>query len=95
MRGTITTLNVSKTATAVHAGGAVSPSHAGKTINVTLYRETGGVFQSLATKHPVLSSSSTYSTAFARPNPGTCRIRAVFPGDADHLGSVAAKNFSC
>ena len=95
MRGTTTTINVSKTATVVRAGGAVSPSHAGKTMNVTLYRETGGAFQALATKHPVLNSLSTYSIGFARPNPGTCRIRAVFPGDSDHLGSLAAKNFSC
>jgi PKD repeat protein len=95
VRGTTTTLNVSKTATGVRATGAVSPPHAGKTMNVTLYRQMGGVFQSVATKHPVLSSSSSYSTAFARPSPGTCRIRAVFPGDSDHLGSLAAKDFSC
>ena len=95
VRGTATTLNVSKTMTTAHAGGAVSPSHAGKTMNVTLFRETSGVFHALATKHPVLSASSTYATRFARPSPGTCKVMAAFPGDSDHLGSLASRTFSC
>jgi PKD repeat protein len=95
VRGTTTSLNVTKGTTTVHAAGSVSPSHVGKTMTVTLFRQTSGTFHALATNHPVLSASSTYTTAFARPSAGTCKITASFPGDADHLGSRASQTFSC
>lgn len=64
-------------------------------MNVTLFKVISGEFHPLATNHPVLSSSSTYATSFARPSAGTCKIKAVFPGDSDHLGSLASHTFSC
>jgi hypothetical protein len=93
--GTATTLTVSRTSSRVTAAGAVHPSRAGRSMDVTLTKKRNGVFRLLATHHPTLSATSHYSTRFVRPTAGMCRIIALYPGDAGHLASQKAKTFAC
>lgn len=86
---------VQKTSTRIKVTGSVFPQHPGKEVTVTLYKKRDGVFVKLATKQPTLSSTSAYSTKFARPSSGKCKTRSVFPGDADHLASSRTLKFSC
>ena len=72
---------------------------------VTLYRKVSGSWVRIKAKKPALFgrfdangdgfSDSRFSTSFARPRPGTCRIIAKFRGDADHGPSKATKIFTC
>jgi hypothetical protein len=89
------TAAIRKTTASVRVTGSVSPAHAGKTVSVSLYRKRNGVFVRLSTKSAVLSFSSAYSTSFARPRPGTCKVTSRFPGDTDHLASSKSVTFSC
>jgi hypothetical protein len=86
---------VRKTASRVRVSGSVFPSHPGRTVTVTLYKKKNGLWAKLAVKRPTLSGASAYATAFARPSAGACRVRSVFPGDADHLASSRTVNFRC
>ena len=95
VHGTATTEGVSKTTAKVKAAGKVSPGRAGKHVVVTLSRKSGGRFHVLATHRPTLSSTSHYATSFARPNPGTCRLTARYPGDSTHLASQRTRSFAC
>ncbi|HET7531311.1 MAG TPA: PKD domain-containing protein [Mycobacteriales bacterium] len=93
--GTATSLGVTKHATKVTAAGAVTPSRRGHRVDVTLARRQGGRFHNLATHHPTLTSTSHYSTTFARAAAGTCRLTTRYPGDATHLASSRARVFAC
>lgn len=95
VHGTATTLSVSKTAAKVKASGKVSPRRGGHHVVVTLARKSSGRFHTLATHRPTLTSTSSYATSFARPNPGTCRLTTRYPGDATHLASTRSKTFAC
>jgi hypothetical protein len=90
-----TTLGISKTATKVKAVGTVAPSHPGLPMVVKLFKKISGTWRRLATKRPLLNSASAYSTSFARPSPGDCKVTAKFPGDEDHSASSARKTFNC
>jgi hypothetical protein len=89
------TLLVQKTSSKIRATGSVFPSHAGTRVTVSLYKKRRDHFALIATKRPTLSSTSGYAAAFARPGSGTCKVRSVFGGDADHLASVRKVKFSC
>jgi hypothetical protein len=95
VHGTATTVGVSKTAAKVKAAGRVSPRRAGHHVVVTLSRKSGGRFHVLATHRPTLSSTSHYSTSFARPAAGRCRLRTRYPGDASHLASTRTRSVAC
>ena len=90
-----TTLKVGKTVDRLVAKGRVKPNHRGKKVKVTLYKRSNGSFRKLNAKNVTLSGRSRYSTGFARPSAGRCRITTVFPGDAHHLPSRATKTFAC
>jgi hypothetical protein len=64
-------------------------------VTVKLYRKRGGSFHLLSTKNPMLSALSTYTTAFARPGSGTCRVVSRYAGDAAHTASRRALTFGC
>jgi hypothetical protein len=89
------TAAIQKTTTSIRVTGSVAPAHPGKTVSVSLYRKRDGVFVRLSTKSAVLSFASSYSTSFARPSPGTCKVTSRFPGDTDHLASSKSVTFSC
>ncbi len=93
--GTVTGLTVTKTAGTAKAAGKVTPRRGGHRVVVTLARKRNGAFRTIATHRPVLTSSSTYATTFARPAPGSCRMTARYPGDATHLASTRVKTFTC
>ncbi|HEX9377179.1 MAG TPA: PKD domain-containing protein [Actinomycetota bacterium] len=98
VRGTATTLSLSKTADhrKIRAAGKVLPWHAGRQILVQLFRrKAGGTFAQVATATRTLSSTSGYAVLFPRPDPGTCRVVARFGGDVDHIGSRVAKLTPC
>jgi len=42
-----------------------------------------------------LSALSTYTTAFARPGSGTCKVVSRYAGDAAHTASRRALTFGC
>jgi hypothetical protein len=86
---------VQKTAAKIKVNGSVFPARPGKQVSVSLYRKRGGVFVKLRTKSPTLSAASAYATSFGRPAAGACKVRAVFPGDADYLASSRTVKFRC
>jgi hypothetical protein len=102
---TWTRFSTSKTNARILVSGKLSPAHPGKVMAVILYRKVNGVWVRRATKRPELFgkadrngdgfSDSRFSTSFARPRPGTCRIVSKFRGDADHGPSVASKVIRC
>jgi PKD repeat protein len=93
--GTAVAFTVSKTASGLHVGGSVRPNRAGHPVAVTLARKVGGVFSTLSTRRPTLSSLSRFATSFTRPRAGTCRLRVRYAGDATHLASLSQRIFSC
>jgi hypothetical protein len=90
-----TTLVVQKSSSRVRATGTVFPAHPGSQVTVRLYKKIGGSFRVVSTKRPTLSATSAYATRFSRPSSGTCKIRSIFPGDADHLASSGSVKFRC
>jgi hypothetical protein len=87
--------HVTKTAAKIKVSGSVFPAHPGKQVSVSLYKKQHGSFVKLKTKRPTLSSASAYATRFERPSSGACKVRALFPGDADHLASSKTVKFRC
>jgi hypothetical protein len=92
---TTISLLVQKKSSKLRATGTVFPSHAGSEVTVRLYKKAAGTFKLVATKRPTLSTTSAYAASFNRPASGKCKIRAVFPGDADSLASSRSTKFSC
>ena len=102
---TWTRFGLKKVSGELRVRGLVSPAHPGKHVVVTLYRKVSGSWVRIKAKKPALFgrfdangdgfSDSRFSTSFARPRPGTCRIIAKFRGDADHGPSKATKIFTC
>lgn len=92
---TKTTLQFDKGKDFIDVWGAVSPNHSGKKIVVTLLRKQEGKFVWLSRIQTQLDSESKYAEVFSRFRPGTCKLKAFFPGDAHHLASQAAKTFTC
>ena len=92
---TTTTASVTRTRAAVRVRGAVSPSHQGNRVLVTLFRKRNGAFAKVAAKWSRLGSASGYTGAFRRPRPGVCRVTSRFPGDADHRASARSVSFRC
>ena len=81
--------------TKIQVRGGVSPARPGKSVTVRLDVQRSGDWKTASSKVLTLSSSSTYKTTFGRPNGRTCRLVAIYPGDATHLRSTAVKEFSC
>jgi len=90
-----TTLQVARKPSKLKASGGIDPNRQGESLTVELLRKRQGHFQKLATRHPTLDVLSKYSIGFARPNAGTCKLTAEYPGDADALPSSASKTFRC
>jgi hypothetical protein len=95
IHGTATEFTVARTASVIKVAGSVRPARPRQHVEVTLLRKTGGGFHILASRTLTLTATSHFSTRFARPARGTCRIRARFPGDHDHLASQLARTFAC
>ena len=93
--GSTTTASLTKTRAAVRVRGRVTPAHPRKRVVVKLFRKRSGAFRLVATKRPILSATSRYSTSFKRLRPGTCRVTARFGGDADHRPSARSLTFRC
>jgi hypothetical protein len=92
---TTTTASVTRTRVAVRVRGAVSPSHPGNRVLVTLFRKRNGAFAKVGAKWSRLGSASGYTATFRRPRPGACRVTSRFPGDADHRASARSVTFRC
>ena len=84
-----------KTAEKINVSGRVTPNHAGDEVRVTLLRKKDGRFKRIHKATPTLNAESRYHKSFARPDGGTCRVKAVWPGDADHKTDSAKKTFAC
>lgn len=65
--------------------GKVGPSHAGKTVRLTIKRN-GRV---ISTRNVRLDRSSRYRFTYRPPSVGTYVVSARFAGDADHLGGTS------
>ena len=92
---TYTILRTALGTTSITASGELFTAHPGSTMRVTLYRQVGTTFETVATNNPVLGRYGTYTTSFAIPTADTCKIVARFAGDADSLASQKAKTFIC
>ncbi|MEA2452151.1 MAG: hypothetical protein QOG04_861 [Actinomycetota bacterium] len=75
--------------------GSLSPDDPGAKVAVTLYRKRTGSFRKITTKNATLNSSSDYNVSFSAPNPGTCKVKAVFAGDGLVQADSATKTFTC
>ena len=102
---TATTMTVVKKARRLVAKGTVIPPHPGDRMRVILKKRRDGRFRTIDVKRPLLGDAldrdgdgvfeSNYRTVFKRPRRGVCLLKAVFPGDEDHLKSVARGRFRC
>jgi len=95
----ITSLRRSRTHVTIR--GTLVPRHPGSEMTVTLFKKRNGRFVRVGKKTPSLQQASEYdeesvfTVSFKRPSAETCRVRASFGGDGDHLPSRARKTFSC
>ena len=81
------------------------PAIRGKRMVVSLSRRRNGVWVRVSLKRPLLIGrsdlngdgflDSRFSTRFARPRPGRCRIVARFRGDAGHGPSHSTRFIRC
>ncbi|HEY7661012.1 MAG TPA: SpaA isopeptide-forming pilin-related protein [Actinomycetota bacterium] len=94
---TSTSLSVAKTSSKLKAKGDVDPQPLrGAIVRVTLFRQTGGGFQEVASKAAKIDANGDYAASFGRPNGGTCRITAVFEGSEGRAPSpTVTKTFDC
>jgi hypothetical protein len=92
---TTTTLVIGKTTSTLRAHGSVSPFDPGVQLSVALYRKQAGVYRLIVTTHPPLNNLGRYSTSFERPQAGSCKVTARFPGDANYKPSTRTKLFAC
>jgi hypothetical protein len=95
IRGTATSFTLTKATATIKVAGSVQPSRGGQHVQVSLLRKTGRTFRLIARRTPTLTRTSHFTTRFARPAPGTCRIRARYPGDGTHLASQLTRTFAC
>ena len=92
---TTTTVKVSKTQSSLAVTGTLAPAHPGAHMEVTLSRKQDGSFEALVTKDPKVAADGSFDTNFPRPNNGTCKVTARFPGDDDHRPSNDSVTFAC
>lgn len=92
---TTTTVSVTKTADKVEASGKVVPAAPGEVVTVTLLRKEGDRFVRIARKTPTIRSSGAFTTAFARPAPGSCKVTAKYGGDERLKPSSDTVSFRC
>ena len=95
VQDTEATLGVVKGRRRVRASGAVLPVPDEPEVRAVLLRRSAGRFEALNERTLPLDAQGLYSTSFARPRPGRCRIIIRFEGDALHRASEAAATFRC
>jgi len=95
IHGTATSFTLAKTTATIKVAGSVRPNRGGQHIQVTFLRKTGRTFRVLARRTLTLTGTSHFTTRFARPARGTCRIKARYPGDSTHLASQLTRTFAC
>lgn len=89
-------LSVSKNRKSIQAAGSVAPKDPGEKMKIVLYRKNAKKkFVKVDASSPKLNQKSAYSTRFARPNAGNCKIKAVYPGDGRRLPSRTSSKFNC
>ena len=80
----------------IKVAGAVDPVPLGARVRVILWKKKAGQWVRVARKRPLLDDEGLYRTRFMNPaRTRRCRLRARFPGDADHLPSRRTKRFRC
>jgi hypothetical protein len=85
-----------KMRTRIRAAGRVTPPHPGATVRVLLSKRKNGRWVKVAIKQPLMGDKGEFSTRFRNPaRTKRCRLRANFPGDADHLASRRSISFRC
>jgi hypothetical protein len=90
--------DLSKTATTLKVGGKVRPRPIpGARVTVTLFANDGGGFDQVGRKRPTTSEANgSWSTSFARPGGGKCRVVVEFTGAVGRAPSVPiTKTFAC
>ena len=88
-------LRYSKTNPSVLVSGTLTPAVNGAEIDVTLQRRKNGEYRTVATRRPALNGAGEFETKLRRPNRGTCKLLAEFPGDKGHRPSSADRTFEC
>ena len=96
-RATTLSASVKKTETKLKPKGKLEPPPVpGGTVTVTLLRNTGDGFERVGRKRVTTGASGSWSTSFARPDGGRCRIVAAFAGAEGRSPSVpVTKTFAC
>ena len=95
---TTLTAEVDKTASKVKPSGTLTPRPVpGAKVTVTLFHNTGDGFEQIGRKRPTTSGKGgAWSTSFARPGGGKCRIEVEFGGAEGRAPSVpVTKTFAC
>jgi large repetitive protein len=102
---TTTSLRIRKGRDHIRASGRVAPAQRGQRMVVKLLKRRNGRFVKIATKRPTLGRGidtngdgvleSGFSTRFARPRRGRCRVVARFGGNANYAPSTTRRTFDC
>lgn len=80
----------------IKAVGSVTPEHPGAKVRVVLAKRKSGQWKRVARRFPTMDDYGRFVTRFKYPAKARrCRIKAVFPGDDDHLRSAKAVRFRC
>ena len=87
------TVAADKSASKLVARGRLRPPHPGMKVKVELQVRSGGGFDTRATKR--VAADGRYAASFTRQDARTCRLKATFAGDEDHLPSKALDRFAC
>jgi hypothetical protein len=95
IHGTATTFTLARTSSVIKVAGSVRPPRPGRPVQITLLRKAGRTFRILATRTLTLTATSHFTTRFARPARGTCRLITRFPGDRSQLASQLTRTFAC
>ena len=76
--------------------GSVEPAHPGLRVRVILAKRKGGRWVKVSRKTPLMNDDGVFVARFRDPaRARRCRVKAVFPGDVDHLRSAKAVRFRC
>lgn len=88
-------LSIAKGANSITPSGIVAPLPLNGTVKLTLATKTGGGFQNVAIQKDQMDKANQFEGRFPRPNARTCRVTALYPGDANHPPQSANQTFAC
>ncbi len=94
-KATTTLVAEKKAGKTITVNGSVKGGVAGLSVSVTLFVKKGSTFSPVQHKEATLGATLHYATSLSRPNAATCRLKAVYGGNAATASSTAQVTFAC